>query len=121
MAENSIDQIKHVLINKKEQAVRKSDDFQRIYANNVHLSASIFDFSLTFGEITDDETPEGKSIVEQSVRIVLSKEMTKVLSALLDTNIKAYEEHYGEIVVTKPKQPTKEQQILASAARRKKK
>ena len=122
MAENNIDNIKAVLINKQEQATKQSDDFVRIYSNNIHLSASIFDFSLVFGEITDEQTEDGKSIVEQKARVILSKEMTKVLLALLDANIKAYEEQFGEIIIPKPKkQLTKEQQVLASASRRKKK
>lgn len=119
MAENTKDRFKGVLIDKNEQSTRQKEGFINIYANNVHLTASIFDFSLTFGEITG-EKQDGKNLVEQKARVILSKEMTKVLAELLAGNIKAYEEQFGEIKIPTPLKPTKEQQILASAARRKK-
>jgi hypothetical protein len=102
--------LKSVLIDKSQQATEKSPDFMAIYANNVHMGISLFDFSLIFGEVTDAEK-DGKVVVNQKVRVILSKEMAKVLSALLAQNVAAYEEEYGTIVVPQPKAK------LASAAK----
>lgn len=98
---NNDETLKGVLINKDDQITVKSDDFISIYANNVHLRISIFDFSITFGEVTDDKQ-DGKNIVKQKAKIILTKEMTKVLLALLGSNVKAYEDTFGEIIIPIP-------------------
>ncbi len=74
----------------------KSDGFVKIYANNVGISASNWEMSLTFGEIigTNDE---GHPVVEQKVKVNMTREFVKAVSNLLATNIKAYEEKYGEV------------------------
>ncbi len=120
MTGNTKDNLGGILINKDEQSTTESPDFINIYSNNVHLTASIFDFSLIFGEITG-EKQDGKNLVKQKARVILSKELTKVLAQLLVANVKAYEEQFGEIKLPTPQAQTKEQQVLASAARRKKK
>lgn len=86
-----------ILIDKTLQKAERSPDYQSVYSNNIHLSVSLFDFSLVFGEITDDRSDNGMNVVNQKVRVVLSKEMTKVLWRLLDRNLAAYEKQYGQI------------------------
>jgi len=100
MAENLIEAT-GLLINKKKQPNVKSPDFISIYANNVQLEGSVFDFALSFGEMTP-EIKNGMHVVNQKARVILSKEMTKVLSALLNANIAAYEKQFGEIVLPRP-------------------
>jgi hypothetical protein len=51
----------------------------------------------------------------------MSKELAKVFWILLGKHLEAYEEQFNEIVLPKPRQPTKEEKVLASASRRKKK
>jgi hypothetical protein len=120
MVEQINDNLGGIFIDKNEQATKQSADFVNVYANNVHLSASMFDFSLTFGEVTEEKRGE-QNVVNQKVRIILSKEMTKVLMMLLSENVKAYENEFGEIKIPTQTKPAKEQEVLASAARRKKK
>jgi hypothetical protein len=97
-----------LLASKASQEAVKSPDYLSVYANNVHLAASVFDFALTFGEMTE-ESKNGRTIINQKVRVILSKEMTKVLLALLQTNIQGYEEQFGEIVLPRPADAAKKQ------------
>jgi hypothetical protein len=84
------------LRNATDQKSEKGDNFTKIYANNAVMSLSLWDMSLTFGEIIDS-TPEGEPIVEQKVKVNMSKEFTKALSNVLSANIAEYERNYGEI------------------------
>ncbi|MGD9562557.1 MAG: DUF3467 domain-containing protein [Pyrinomonadaceae bacterium] len=79
-----------------EQDNRPGDNFIKIYANNVGLGVSNWDMSLTFGEIvgTNDK---GQPIVEQKVKVNMSKEFVKALTNLLHANMLAYEKKFGEI------------------------
>jgi hypothetical protein len=117
MAEKENDDFGGLLIDKTGQASRKAEGYITIYANNVQLTASVFDFSLTFGEITD-EKQDDKNVISQKARVILSKEMTKVLAVLLGRNVSAYEEIYGEIVLPNP---NKIMEAEPSTASRKKK
>ncbi|MDQ6785711.1 MAG: DUF3467 domain-containing protein, partial [Acidobacteriota bacterium] len=86
---------------------------------------SNWDMKLVFGRI------KGENAVEETVEILLTKEMAKVLNILLSTHFKVYEDKFGVVKIPDlldiikqempPKTETKEQQVLASAARRKKK
>ncbi len=111
------DKFSTLLIDKSKQLTKQSSDYMNVYANNVHMAMSLFDASLIFGEIVGEEV-DGKNVVNQKVRIILSKEMTKVLAELLVRNVRAYEAQFGEIVVPQP-QP-KPKPTLASAAKAKK-
>jgi Protein of unknown function (DUF3467) len=84
------------LRNVNEQKSEKSDHFTKIYANNVVMSLSLWDMSLTFGEIIGT-TLEEQPIVEQKVKVNMSKEFTKALANLLSSNVASYERQYGEI------------------------
>ncbi len=84
------------LRNSAEQQSEKSENFIKIYANNVVMGLSLWDINLTFGEIVDS-TQEGEPIVEQKVKINMAKEFAKALSNLLSANIAVYEQQYGEI------------------------
>ncbi|MGB7201471.1 MAG: DUF3467 domain-containing protein [Pyrinomonadaceae bacterium] len=72
------------------------DNFVKIYTNNVGFGATNWDTSLIFGEIMGlDEN--GNPVVEQKVKVNMTREFMKALSNLLATNVKEYEEKFGEI------------------------
>jgi Protein of unknown function (DUF3467) len=102
------------------QISNKGDGFTKIYANNIEMNVTHWDMSLIFGEIVGEEGD--KPIVEQKVKVNMSKEFTKALLNLLTVNIAAYEKQYGEITVipTSKTELTKEQLVLASAKKRQK-
>ena len=74
---------------------RQSESFVKIYANNVQMGVSNWDMHLFFGEIVGEQ--EGRPIVEQKVKINMTKEFVKALANLLTTNIAVYEARYGPI------------------------
>jgi len=77
--------------------VRHPERFRQIYANNMQLSLSTWDLALTFGEIAGEQ--EGKSVIEETTRVVMTREIAKVLANLLNTHIAAFEKQYGEIKI----------------------
>jgi hypothetical protein len=108
----------------KDQQRNKAQDFVSKYANSISVSLSNWDVNITYGRI------KGENIIEETVEILLSKEMAKVFTAIMTAHLNAYEEKFGEIKIIdinqlKPKVEgivsPKEGQVLASAARRKKK
>jgi hypothetical protein len=84
------------LRNAADQTNIKSDNFVKIYANNVGIGATNWDMGIVFGEILGIGD-EGKPVVEQKVKINMTREFMKALSNLLSANIRAYEEKFGEI------------------------
>lgn len=77
--------------------VRNPSRFQTVYANNVAIGFSAFDMSITLGEIVGEE--DGKPVVEETVKVLLTREMGKVFSRLLSNNIEAFEKNFGKIIV----------------------
>ncbi|MEO6050163.1 MAG: DUF3467 domain-containing protein [Pyrinomonadaceae bacterium] len=73
-----------------------SEHFVKIYTNNVGVSATNWDTSLIFGEIMGLDQ-DGEPVVEQKVKVNMTREFMKALSNLLTANVKAFEEKYGEI------------------------
>lgn len=73
-----------------------SPEFKKLYVNNVLLAASNFDMNLTFGEIIGI-SKDGTPVVEQKVKLNMSKEFMKALGNLLAENIRLFEEDFGEI------------------------
>jgi Protein of unknown function (DUF3467) len=87
-----------------EQKRIRTERYTRIYANNLAVVFSIWDMSITFGEIIDGhgEVP----IIEEVVHITLSQEFAKLASQLLSANIAQYEQQFGEIEIRAPKAKT---------------
>lgn len=79
------------------QIRNKTPDFRQVYANNVQIGFSNFDIALSFGQISGEE--EGKTVVDVSTHVIMSRELAKLLAGLLVANIKAYEQQFGEIVI----------------------
>jgi len=73
----------------------RSPGFQSFYVNNTKFSTSAFEFSMTFGEIGQDE--HGKFVVEEKVRLVMSPLHAKIFAALISQNVKSFEARMGEI------------------------
>lgn len=70
--------------------------FERVYANNVQFSMSVWDANLTFGEIVGEDQ-DGATVILQKIKVNMSKEMAKVLMFILEKNIGIYETKAGEI------------------------
>ncbi len=79
-----------------DQQIVQSENFVKVYANNVTLSASNWDMSLSFGEIIG-LSEDGNPIVEQKVKVNMTREFIKALYNLLGVNIGAFEKQFGEI------------------------
>lgn len=109
---------KELLGNNKTQIRLKSEDWESYYANHFSLDMGLLDLRLHFGRITNEEE-EGKAVVCEEMEIILPKELGKILWILLGQHLDNYEKQVGEIVLPSIKKPTKEEQVLASAARRK--
>lgn len=74
----------------------ESENFVKIYSNNVTLGASNWDMSLVFGEIAG-VSEEGTPLVEQKVKVSMTREFAKALCNLLTINIQEFEKRFGEI------------------------
>jgi uncharacterized protein DUF3467 len=74
-----------------------SEDFFSYYANSIAVSMSMWDVRFVFGEHIGEQ--DGKAVIEESVRILLSREIAKVLHKLLTDQIAAYEKMYGVIKI----------------------
>jgi hypothetical protein len=79
----------------------KSPDFRTIYTNNAAFAISLFEFSITFGEISEvEETAQGRiGIVNQSLRVVMSHLHAKLLLIALAQQLQNYEQRFGEVVI----------------------
>jgi len=73
----------------------RTDRFRQLYANNMQVGFSSWDLAITFGEIVKEE--EGKPVIEETARILMTREIAKVLSIILKNHIDLYEETFGEI------------------------
>jgi hypothetical protein len=76
---------------------KNADDYRSIYANNIQFGISFQDMSLIFGEIMGLQ--DGRVTVEHRVRVTMSPQQSKLLSILLNSNVLAYEQKFGEIKI----------------------
>lgn len=75
----------------------RTDRFHQVYANNFRLNLNSWDIGITFGEITGEK--DGQSVIEETTKVVMTREMTKVLSIILQNHIEAFEAEFGEIKI----------------------
>jgi hypothetical protein len=73
------------------------EDFFSYYANSVAVSLSMWDVRFVFGEHVGEK--DGKAVIEESVRILMSREIAKVLNKLLTDQIATYEKTFGVIQI----------------------
>lgn len=71
-----------------------------IYANNVALKASIWDFSLDFGRVIKANNDE--LVIQELTTVILSPAHAKAVAELLTENVRQYEAQFG--VLPKPAQ-----------------
>jgi len=88
---------KAAFANAEDQIRVRTERFRNIYANNLNVSFSPWDLSITFGEITDKR--DGQAVIEETTRVLLTREVAKVLSIILGSHIEAFEAKWGEIVI----------------------
>jgi len=72
----------------------RSPNFLKIYVNSAQIEASIWDFRLIFGEMTQSS---GKLLVEQSLAVIMSPQHAKALLNILASNLQEYEKKVGQI------------------------
>lgn len=74
-------------------------DFKTIYTNNAAFGTTVFDLSITFGEISDvDQSgPEPVAVVTQYARVVMSPIHAKILAYVFQKQVEAYEKRFGSI------------------------
>jgi hypothetical protein len=86
-----------VITSRKEQRRVRTDRFQSVYANNTAVSFSTYDVSLLFGEIIGEA--EGQSVIEEVLKVNMSRELAKALTVILVQHLKIWEEQFGEIKI----------------------
>ncbi|MGZ4868117.1 MAG: DUF3467 domain-containing protein [Candidatus Angelobacter sp.] len=72
--------------------------YRTVYTNNASMSLTAFDVQFIFGEMVDSE---GENVtVEKKVKIAMSPQHAKILTALMVRNIQQYEKQFGTINLT---------------------
>jgi hypothetical protein len=80
------------------EQVRRSEDFNSYYANNVQFELSAFDLKFILGSL---DQRGGKIAVEQFAEVSITWVEAKLLSFYLQVNIAAHEAEDGKIVIPK--------------------
>jgi hypothetical protein len=81
----------------------KVEPFTSVYANNVQLEVTPWEFKMYFGEI---EKVEGDRVfVNETVKVIISPTQMKALVRVLQTTLAQYEAQVGEIKVPLQPQP----------------
>ncbi|HLI76812.1 MAG TPA: DUF3467 domain-containing protein [Acidobacteriaceae bacterium] len=81
--------------------VTKTADFRNGYANSIQVRASVWDFNLVFGTLTQTGPDAGE--LENFQGIYLSPQQAKALYGLLGQNLAQYEAAFGTISLDAPK------------------
>lgn len=99
MVENQEDseRLSVTMAHRKDQLRARTERFQSVYANNLAVSFSTFDTSIIFGEIIGEH--EGQPVIEEVLKVNMSRELAKALSGLLNQHLSAWEERFGEIKI----------------------
>jgi len=80
-----------------KQIRERTDRLRQVYANNMRVSFSTWDCGITFGEIVGER--DGEPIIEETVKVLITREIAKVLAIILKSHIDVFESRYGEIKV----------------------
>jgi Protein of unknown function (DUF3467) len=78
----------------------KSSPFTSVYANNVQVEATPWDFKMSFGEV--DKVEGNKVFVSETVKVTISPTQMKALVKVLQNTLVQYEAQVGEIKVPQP-------------------
>ncbi len=79
----------------KTNWVRPDSPVPSIYANQVELHATNWDFRFRFGEAFDVQT-ENATVMERT-RVIMSPQHAKAFLNVLSDNVRKYEAAFGEI------------------------
>jgi hypothetical protein len=75
----------------------RSQSYRSVYANQTQFGSTAFDFTMTFGEITD-VSPDGSHVtVEHQVKVTMSPLHFKIFVLTAAQNVKVYEDKFGKI------------------------
>jgi hypothetical protein len=94
-----------------DQVRIRTERYRQLYANNMQLGFSTWDLGITFGEIVGEK--DGKPVVEETVKILMTREIGKILATLLQTHFALFEAQFGEI-----KLPVAEHKAMSSEAKK---
>jgi Protein of unknown function (DUF3467) len=83
----------HLLAKAQDQKRKRSERFISDYANNVSVSISSWDMNITFGRVI------GNNEIEETIEVIVSKEMAKALTMIMASHLKNYETQFGEIKI----------------------
>ena len=78
-----------------EIQLQQLPEYREGYANSVQIRASVWDFLLTFGTMT--QMAPDKLQINNFQGVYLSPQQAKALAGLLGQNIAQYESAFGEI------------------------
>ena len=101
---------------------KRTPNFTTIYTNNVNFAFTPVDIQMICSTTTAS-MDENIEAVEEVATIIMTPQQAKAVLGAFLFHVQRYEEAHGEIIMPKDKQPalsTKKQQVLASAARPKK-
>jgi hypothetical protein len=74
---------------------RRVENMPSLYANSTNMETSFVDFQLFFGDII--EASAERLVTEDKLRIIMSPQHAKAVLALMERQIKAYEDAFGVI------------------------
>jgi hypothetical protein len=86
--------------------LRRGEDYESLYANNVHLQPSEWDLKLTFGEL-DNDGKSGALFVDQHTSITMSWLQAKLFNYFLTLQLGVYEMAHGKIPIPSSVMPPK--------------
>jgi hypothetical protein len=85
------------LVKTSDQTRVRGEDYFSYYANSIAVNISQWDIALMFGEVVGEQ--DGKTVIEEIVKILISREAAKVLNKILTDQITIYEKKFGVIKV----------------------
>lgn len=86
---------KAVFAKSSDQLRVRTDRFRQLYANNMAIGFSSWDIGITFGEIIGEK--DGQPVIEETVKVLMTREIAKVMAKILTNHVAAYEAQFGEI------------------------
>jgi hypothetical protein len=78
--------------------IRRGEDFESLYANNVYYQPSEWDLKITFGEL-DNDPKDGKVFVDQHTAIAVPWLQAKLMNYFLTLQLGVYEMAHGKIAI----------------------
>ncbi len=83
--------------------IRKADDYQELYVNNIRFAMTPNDLVIMFGRIMEVEVD--KTQIEEKIALRFSPQTYKRLAAGIVASMAAYESQFGQVVLPPGKAP----------------